>query len=142
MTFTIGNKRGHKTRCGYSARILATDLKSDYPIAAAVMNDHGNENVYMYTMDGKLSKNGPPYQMDLVDVEAERRVRYYPLMMGNNFFVSTVGFPTLDRLLNTAPSIFVADVWGVVAIISEDDEVVDVQHVANAEDTAHLRRKL
>lgn len=141
MTFTIGNKRGHKTLNGRPARIIATDLSGDYPLAVAIMNVHGIENMYMYTTDGKLSKDGPPYQLDLVDVEAERRVRYYPLMMGNNFFVNTVGFPTLDRLLNTAPFIFVGEVWGVIAIISEDDEVVDVQHVANAEDTAHLRRK-
>lgn len=140
MTFTIGNKRGHKTRMGRPARIIATDLSGDYPLAVAIMNIHGIENVYKYAVDGKYHI-GDIHDLDLVDVEAKRTTRYYPLMMGNNFFVSTVGFPTLDRLLNTAPSIFVADVWGVVAIISEDDKVVDVQHVANAEDTAHLRRK-
>lgn len=55
-----------QTRDGRPARIISTDLKSDWPLVAAVTYADGRENLFTYRMDGKIDV-GASFNFDLVN---------------------------------------------------------------------------
>lgn len=75
-TLPIGTRL--RTRDGRSARLLATDLKSDWPIVVASANDAGNEEILdTYLPSGRYLNDedgdGNLYARDIVSVEAAPR---------------------------------------------------------------------
>ena len=68
-------KKPVATRDGRKARILATDLaNSNYPIAAVVADEDGEEYVVSYTADGCLYHRGEKSEDDLMNVPEKRTV--------------------------------------------------------------------
>lgn len=66
---TISKDKQYKTRDGRSARILATDICGDLPIAAAIRSDDGlYEGIYSYRAHGRIYSNRDSH-LDLVEVK-------------------------------------------------------------------------
>ena len=57
-----------RTRDGKPARIIATDLKSDHPIVAAVKDKNGDEYHYGYTKNGHWIDDSYEGAIDLVNI--------------------------------------------------------------------------
>lgn len=76
-----------QTRCGYPARILATDLKNpNHPIVAAVTKDSGTEMVESYKQCGTLWNSGLD-EMDLINIP-QKHVRWVNVFgSGDGFYV-------------------------------------------------------
>ena len=61
-----------QTRSGKRARILCTNLiNDDFPIVAAITINSAFktfENVYFFTKDGNIIKDGTPHPYDLINI--------------------------------------------------------------------------
>ena len=65
-----------QTRDGCPVRILATDLRSEYPVVG-IISRRGYDEVETWTLDGNLVSSDE-HELDLVNVPDEVR-RYYPV---------------------------------------------------------------
>lgn len=82
MTKPFDPTKPVQTRDGRPARILITDLKSEWSIAAAV-NILGREELYSFTPDGYFDHPGNVNDLDLVNVPTkvllEGWINVYPI---------------------------------------------------------------
>lgn len=70
-----------QTRSGLPVRILATDLRSNCPVAG-VVNYPDFDSFETWTLDGNYTPDGnDEYELDLVNVPVETR-RYFPTTRG------------------------------------------------------------
>lgn len=63
------NKK-YRTREGKPARILCTDLKSEYsqyPVVVAVTNSDGEEIIVQYSLNGNFNDSGSKSNQDLIE---------------------------------------------------------------------------
>lgn len=63
-----------QTKNGFSARVLANDLKSDFPIVVALSRPGGKEAIYLYNDEGKCSIYGFGGDLDLINVPEKKYI--------------------------------------------------------------------
>ena len=133
--FSIDWPHGHVTERGDPARIICTDRKGDRPIIALISYRNGNEIVLSYTTEGTAG------YWSLFNKKPEPVVtnKYRRIAVGQAPFLSSIEYNTLEEALDGGHNLY--DTVGVLCFIYHDDVLVDVQHVANMEDTAHLRNQ-
>lgn len=133
--FSLDWPHGYITDTGKPARIICTDRQHDYPVLALIKQSDGSEALAAFNLDGigaytRLTNKQP----EPVVVN-----KYWRIAQGLNLFVPSVEYATLDEALNGNPTLY--DTIGVLCAVYHDGVLVDVQHVANMEDTAHLRNQ-
>lgn len=62
-----------RQRNGLPARILATDVRAEQPIVAALMEDDDTEEVWTFGANGYFGRRHTPSGLDLVNVEPVAR---------------------------------------------------------------------
>lgn len=66
-----------QTKNGFSARVLANDLKSDFPIVVALSRPGGMEAVYFYNDKGESSIGSLGHELDLINVPEKKYIGIY-----------------------------------------------------------------
>ena len=61
------NKR-YKTRNGFNVTVLTTERKGDYPVVALVHLEDAEDEVDVYTLNGRYCNHPTEHQLDLVEV--------------------------------------------------------------------------
>lgn len=93
-----------QTRGGRPARILATDLRSEYPVVG-IISHLGYDEVETWTLDGNFVSSDDEHPDDLVNVPVEVR-RYFPTTRGLHSLqcwdytigsCESIGFETLQE---------------------------------------------
>lgn len=77
---TIDWTKPVETTEGWSARVLATDLHSSYPVVAAIRNRNGVETVDAYTADGRRLYASDPVLRNVLPkpVVVEQFISFHP----------------------------------------------------------------
>ncbi|HEY0623149.1 hypothetical protein [Sphingomonas sp.] len=96
MTKQFDPAKPVQTRDGRKARIIATDIKSAYPIIAAYASDSGAELVGGFTVDGRYIHSRHEHSHDLVNVP-ERTERFFVVYMNL--------FPVLNTVNDGGPAV-------------------------------------
>lgn len=86
-----------QTKNGFSARVLANDLKSDFPIVVALSLPGGKEAIYLYNDEGKCSIYGFGGDLDLINVP--EKVKFYVniYQRGRKVFVGTHTYSSAEE---------------------------------------------
>lgn len=63
-----------RQKVGLAVRIIARDLKGNYPLAAAVTYPEGCEKLERYTFDGRYYHDSGPTKWDLENVPETHRI--------------------------------------------------------------------
>lgn len=95
MSKPIDVSKPVETREGHPARIIASDVKTEYPIIAVVKISEHKEVVRAYSKDGTFLMDGSPSKADLVNVP-EKLTFYGWLNVGTRGHEDGV-FSTRDR---------------------------------------------
>lgn len=106
----------YQTRDGKTVRILATDLKHNYPVVGAIMDGDGTEGVWYFTANGKFWRHFRNHDLDLI-IPPERKSRWM------NWYHPESGYSYREEADKVSGSFRTH----VLEIIIEDGEPVDVK---------------
>lgn len=85
------NKK-YRTKSGLKVRILATDLKDDFPVVTAHIDSKGSEFIRRYNKNGKYYDDNIDHQLDLVEYNPAE-----DLNVDDRILVKAHGSPTWLR---------------------------------------------
>jgi hypothetical protein len=94
-----------RTRCGFRAEILCTDVSSNFPIVATYWDEYGRRILGCYTREGHFCNDAAPDRLDLINIPEKHTldlwVNHYP----GGYYSSHTTRELADNFLTSAERI-------------------------------------